>query len=324
MKKSEIIVFGCEPDEAEVFRRLSQESGITSKLIRAAVSKSNAKLARGCRCVSVSHKMELPEQILSALKNAGVRYISTRSIGLDHIDMQAAQRLGITVGNVAYSPGSVADYTLMLMLMVIRGIKSVMLSSERQNYCLNKLRGKELQDMTVGVLGTGRIGQAVIERLKGFGCKVLAYDHNHKTEVDYVTFSELLKNCDIITLHVPLAEDTHYMIGKKQLEMMKQGAFLINTSRGALIDTAALLEALGSGKLGGAALDVLEDEEGIFYQDCAHRQIGHPALSALQRMSNVIITPHTAYYTERGLEDTVKNTLVNCLNFERSLENGQD
>ena len=135
--------------------------------------------------------------------------------------------------------------------------------TQRQNYCLNDLRGKELRDMTVGVLGTGRIGQAVMERLEGFGCKVLAYDRNQKAGADYVSFHELLKKSDIVTLHIPLAEDTRHMIGYEELEMMKEEALLINTGRGALVDTAALVEALKGQKIGGAALDVLEGEEGI-------------------------------------------------------------
>ena len=230
--------------------------------------------------------------------------------------------MGMTIGTVAYSPGSVADYTIMLMLMLMRGTKSIMRGTEQQNYCLNHFRGKELLDMTVGVLGTGRIGQAVMERLKGFGCTVLAYDRSHKSGADYVPFCELLKSSDIITLHVPLAEDTFHMIGSEQLGMMKKGAFLINTARGALVDTGALVNALEDGLIGGAALDVLEGEEGIFYYDCTHKALEHPFLSALQRMPNVIVTPHTAYHTERVLVDTVSNTIRNCLNFERSFENG--
>lgn len=320
-KKIVITVFGCEPDEAEAFHKLSAEYGVTVSLVSDAVSESNAKLADGCRCVSISHKARLPEPILLALKNVGVKYISTRSIGDNHIDIQAAGRLGMAVGTVAYSPGSVADYTIMLMLMLLRGTKSMMRSTERQNYCLNSFRGKELRDMTVGVLGAGRIGQAVMERLRGFGCRVLAYDCNHKAGTEYVTFCELLRQSDIVTLHVPLAADTHHMIGRRQIEKMKQGALIINTSRGALIETEALAKALEARKIGGAALDVLEDEEGIFYNDFTQKAIEHPFLPALQEMQNVIITPHTAYYTERVLADTVRDTIRNCLNYERSMGN---
>ena len=320
-KKMDITVFGCEPDEMEVFQKISYELGVTATLIKDSISESNAGLADGCYCVSVSHKAELSEPILLALKNAGVKYISTRSIGFNHIDIQAAGLLGMVVGTVEYSPGSVADYTVMLMLMLMRGTKSILRETQRQNYCLNDLRGKELRDMTVGVLGTGRIGQAVMERLRGFGCKVLAYDRNQKTGADYVSFHELLEKSDIVTLHIPLAEDTRHMIGYEELEMMKQEALLINTGRGALVDTAALVEALKGQKIGGAALDVLEGEEGIFYHDCTQRRIEHPFLSVLQGMPNVIVTPHTAYHTERVLVDTVRNTIRNCLNFERSLGN---
>ena len=320
-KKIDITVFGCEMDEVEVFNKLSYEFGLTVSLISEAVSEDNAKLAAGCRGVSVNHKAELSEALLLALKNVGVKYVCTRSIGFNHIDIQAAGQIGMTIGTTVYSPGSVADYTIMFMLMLMRGTKSIMLGTERQDYCLNHFRGKELRDMTIGVLGTGRIGQAVIERLKGFGCMVLAYDRSHKSGIDYVPFCELLESSDIITLHVPLAEDTFHMIGWEQLEMMKKGAFLINTARGALVDTGALVNALEDGRIGGAALDVLEGEEGIFYHDCTHKALEHPYLSALQRMPNVIVTPHTAYHTERALADTVNNTIRNCLNFERSFGN---
>jgi len=148
-----------------------------------------------------------------------------------------------------------------------------------------------------------------------------AYDRNHKAGTDYVSFCELLQSSDIITLHVPLAEDTVHMIGREQLEMIKKEALLINTVRGALVDTEALVDALEGGRIGGAASDVLEGKEGIFYYDCSYKALEHPFLSALQRMPNVIVTPHTAYHTERVLVDTVSNTIRNCLNFERSLGN---
>ncbi len=320
-KKSDITVFGCEPDEAAAFRKLSHEFGVTVLLISEAVSENNVKLADGCQCISVSHKAELSEPLLLALKDAGVKYICTRSIGCNHIDIQAARQMGMTIGTVIYSPGSVADYAIMLMLMLMRGAKTIMHRVETQNYCLNHIRGKELKDMTVGVIGTGRIGQAVMERLKGFGCTVLAYDRNHKAGTDYVSFCELLQKSDIITLHVPLAEDSFHMIDREQLNMMKKNALLINTARGALVDTGALIDALEDGRIGGAALDVMEGEEGIFYYDCTHKALEHPFLSALQKMPNVIVTPHTAYHTEQVLVDTVSNTIRNCLNFERSLGN---
>jgi D-specific alpha-keto acid dehydrogenase len=230
--------------------------------------------------------------------------------------------MGIAVGSAAYSPEGVADYTLMLMLMAIRGAKSTLRSVEKYDFRLNSARGKELRDMTVGVVGTGRIGTAVIKRLRGFGSRVLACDRSRKTTADYVPLNELLRNSDIVTLHVPLKRDTRHIIGPEQISEMKRGAFIINTGRGALLDTAALMGALESGSLGGAALDVLEGEEGIFYFDRGQKPVTNQFLLRLQEMPNVIITPHTAYYTEGALRDTVKNTIENCLNFERSLAHG--
>lgn len=322
MKEIGITIFGCEHDEADAFRKLSPRFGIVPTITSDNVSEVNAELAPGNQCISVGHKYEVSEPTIIALKNAGVKYISTRSVGFNHIDVNAAERMGIIVGNVTYSPDSVADYTLMLMLMAIRGAKAIVRSVEKYDYRLDTTRGKELQDMTVGVIGTGRIGQAVIERLQGFGCHVLAYDHGQKLAADYVTLDELLQNSDIVTLHVPLNNDTHHIIGRTQIQKMKQGAFLVNTGRGALVDTNALIEALEYEKIGGAALDVLEGEEGLFYFDCTEKAIDNQFLLKLQSMPNVIITPHTAYYTERALHDTVEKTIENCLDFERRLAHG--
>ena len=176
--------------------------------------------------------------------------------------------------------------------------------------------------MTIGVIGTGRIGAAVMGRLQGFGCRILAYDPYPKTYADYVSLDELLKQSDIVTLHTPLTADTNHLISRQRIGQMKRGAFLINTGRGSLLDTEALVPALESGKLGGAALDVLEGEEGVFYFDCRKKPIESELLLRLQKLPNVLITPHTAYYTEHALSDTVENTIINCLKFERRKQNG--
>jgi D-specific alpha-keto acid dehydrogenase len=322
MKSIGITIYGCERDEEDVFRRLPPHYGVMPAVISDAVSESNAGLSFGNRCVSVSHKFEVPSPVLRALKRAGVKYVSTRSAGCNHIDMAAARELGIAVEGVEYSPGSVADYAVMLMLMAARGAKATARSVEKFDFRQSGARGRELRDMTVGVLGTGRIGKAVIERLRGFGCRTLAYDRRRKTDADYVTLDELLRNSDIVTLHTPLTADTRHIIDGGQMAAMKRGAFIVNTGRGALIDTGALVEALESGKLGGAALDVLEGEEGLFYSDCSRTPIGNRFLLKLQSMPNVIITPHTAYYTDRALRDVAMKTIENCLNFERRLSNG--
>ncbi|GJM67937.1 D-lactate dehydrogenase VanH-Sc [Paenibacillus macerans] len=317
MEKTGITIYGCEKDEADLFGRYSPHYGIEPTIIESAVSAENAALASGNCCISVNHKTEIGPSTLRALKENGVAYISTRSIGCNHIDMEAAEKLGITIGNVAYSPASVADYTLMLILMSIRNAKSVLCRADAHDYKLCAVPGRELRDMTVGVLGTGRIGQAVIDRLHGFGCRILAYNLYPQAKAEYVTLDELLRQSDILTLHMPLNSDTYRILDRKRINSVKHGAFVINTARGSLIDTEALLWALENGRLGGAALDVVEGEEGIFYHDRTNKPINNQFLPRLQKLPNAIITPHTAFYTDHALQDIVENTIQNCLEFER-------
>jgi D-specific alpha-keto acid dehydrogenase len=203
--------------------------------------------------------------------------------------------------------------------MVIRNAQETVRAASNYDFRLSRVRGKELRDLTVGVVGVGNIGQAVIRRLHGFECRVLASDNRtQETAAEFVSLDELLLESDVVTLHVPLNAETRHLIGRKEIEAMKPGAFLVNTGRGSLVDTEALIAALEGGTLGGAALDVLEGEEGLFYFDCTNRPIDNRLLPALQRLPNVIITPHTAYYTRRALYDTVEQTLIKCRNFEHS------
>jgi D-specific alpha-keto acid dehydrogenase len=172
------------------------------------------------------------------------------------------------------------------------------------------------------VIGTGRIGAAVMDRLRGFGCRVLAYDTRPGTSADYVTLGALLEQSDIVTLHAPLTAETHHLLDRHRIERMKPGAVIVNTARGALVDTEALVRALESGRLGGAALDVLEGEEGIFYADCSDKPIATPLLLRLHVLPNVLISPHTAYYTDHALRDLVEGSIANCLRFESGAQHG--
>jgi D-specific alpha-keto acid dehydrogenase len=312
-----ITVYGCGPDEAVAFRELAPRFGVVPTITDATVSAANIELACGNRCISVGHKTPVTNSTLLALRRAGVGYVCTRSIGYNHIDLNYAQNIGICVGNVAYSPDSVADYTLMLMLMAVRNAKSVIRQTDIHDYRLPDVRGKELRDLTAGVVGTGRIGSAVLDRLRGFGCQTLAYDTRPSTTACYVPLGELLEQSDIVTLHTPLTPDTHHLLDRRRIEQLKHGAFVINTGRGPLLDTGSLLSALESGRLGGAALDVLEGEDGIFYADCRNTPIENTPLLRLQQLPNVIISPHTAYYTDHALSDAVENTIINCLTFEK-------
>ena len=317
-----ITLYGCETDEAALVRELAPRVGVHPTILEEPVCEANAARAMGTRCVSVGHKSRVSNPAILALRRAGVRYLSTRSIGDDHIDVRYAARVGITVGNVAYSPDSVADYTLMLMLMLLRDARSVLRRAEMHDYRLSEARGRELRDLTVGVIGTGRIGGAVIDRLRGFGCRILAHDSRAKTSAEHVRLDALLRESDIVTLHTPLSADTHHLLDAKRLERMKPGAVVVNTGRGALLGTEALLLALESGRLGGAALDVVEGEEGVFYTDHRGRTVENETLLRLQRLPNVIVSPHTAYYTDHALRDAIANSLLNCVTFEREDQHG--
>jgi D-specific alpha-keto acid dehydrogenase len=317
-----ITIYGCEQDEAALFREMAPRLGVVPTITETPVSEGNVELARGNRCISIPHKMHVTNSTLLALSEAGVAYISTRSVGHDHIDVDYAESVGISVATVAYSPDSVADYTLMLMLMAVRHAKSLIKRADVHDYRLNDLRGRELRDLTVGVIGTGRIGSAVMDRLRGFACRTLAYDTRPETPADYVTLGALIEQSDIVTLHTPLTAETHHLLDRHRIERIKPGAVIVNTGRGALLDTDALLSALESGRLGGAALDVIEGEEGIFYADCSDKPIESQILLRLQRLPNVIISPHTAYYTDHALSDTVENSILNCLTFQRGPRHG--
>jgi D-specific alpha-keto acid dehydrogenase len=203
----------------------------------------------------------------------------------------------------------------MLMLMVVRNVKTTLSRAQLHDYRLSEVRGRELRDMTIGVVGTGRIGAAVVERLRGFGGRVVAHDHRPETSATYVGLDALLRDSDVVTLHTPLTEETHHLLDDRRIDLMRPNAVVINTGRGSILDTEALLCAIESGRLGGAALDVLEGEDGIFYFDRSQSPIGNNLLWRLQQLPNVVITPHTAYFTDHALSDVIENSLINCLQF---------
>jgi D-specific alpha-keto acid dehydrogenase len=317
-----LTIYGCGQDEAALFREMAPRFGVTPTITEAGVSEANIELVCGNRSISVGHKTQITNSTLYELSRAGVAYISTRSIGYNHLDIKYAETVGISVENVAYSPDSVADYTLMLMLMAMRNAKCIIRRSDIHDYRLNDVPGKELRDLTIGVIGTGRIGAAVMARLRGFGCRILAHDSRPNLSADYASLDELLRLSDIVTLHTPLTAKTRHLLNRQRIGKMKRGALIINTGRGSLLDTEALVLALENGRLGGAALDVLEGEEGIFYADCSSKPVENESLSRLQELPNVLISPHTAYYTDHALNDIVENSIINCLEFERGNQHG--
>jgi D-specific alpha-keto acid dehydrogenase len=319
-----LTVYGCEQDEAELFHALAPRVGVVAVTTPDPVSAASAERALGGRSVSVGHTSALSRDGLRALRAAGVEHVTTRSIGVDHVDLDAAAELGIAVQNVPYSPDGVADFTVMLILMVVRGSSASGGHSVGAGSTPDRTRGRDLRDMTVGVVGTGRIGTAVIRRLQGFGCRLLACTERRSatTAARHVALDRLLRESDVVTLHTPLTPRNHHLLGAAELASMPRGALLVNTGRGALVDTVALVEALERGQLGGAGLDVVEGEDDVVDPGRRERSAGSPVLHRLEQLPNVVVTPHIAYRTERTLRETVETTLAQCLDFERSRPHG--
>ena len=312
-----LLAYNVRTDEKMLFQKFAKKYGVELHTLPYSPTLENAGDTEGCDAVSVVTSA-ITKEILEKWKASGIRCVSTRTIGFDHIDIEAAKSLEIPVSSVNYTPASVAEYTIMLILMALRKVKTIMIRGLGQDFSLTNVRGRELRTCTVGIIGAGRIGAAVIERLHGFGCKILVHTLHPKEElapfVTYVSFDELLQKSDVISLHAPASSETEHLIGQKEIEKMKEGVVLINAARGTLIDTTSLIEGLESGKIGAAALDVLENERKIFYKDLKHKVISNRQLAILQSMPNVIITPHTAFYTEEAVSDMVEYSILSCKN----------
>ena len=305
-----------EFDEAEFFQKFAEEYHVELGICHDAPTMENAYLAEGYPYVSII-TTKIDEELMNRFHALGVKMISTRTIGYDHIDLEAARKCGISVGNVMYSPECVADYTVMLMLMSIRKMKRIMQREEINDFSLPGIKGKEMPNFTVGVLGTGRIGRAVIRDISGFGCKIYAYDQYENDEVkkyaQYASLDEIYEKCDMITLHMPLTKENMHLIDAEAIQKMQDGVVLINTARGGLIDTKALIDGLESCKIGAAGLDVIEDEFGMYYFDRKADVLSKRDLYILRGFPNVIVTPHMAFYTDQAVSDMVKHSIESCM-----------
>lgn len=313
-----------EFDEQEYFEKICKENGIEYGFTSDYPSMENADLAAGYDGISIITNPMYPE-ILDKFHSIGVKYITTRSIGYDHIDVDYAKSLGMGIGHVTYSPDSVANYTIMMMLMACRKMDYIMKKARVQDFALNGKIGKELSLCTVGVVGTGKIGQALIRHLSGFGCKLLAYDVYESDAVkeyaEYVSLDELYAQSDIVTLHVPGLPQNRHMVGKEEFAKMKDGVILINAARGMLIDTEAMIDAIHSGKIGYAALDTIENESGLYYLNRETDIIENRDRAILEAFPNVLVSPHMAFYTEEAVKDMVENSVRGIMNFAKGIEN---
>lgn len=311
-----VAVYNLRPfDEAEWFETYARELGIGLVTCPDAPDLDNACLAEGCECVDIITS-PIDRELMAAFASRGVKYLVTRTIGYDHIDMKAAREFGIRVGNAPYGPHGVADYAVMLILMSIRRMKRIMQRTQLQDYTLDGIQRRELKDLTVGVIGTGRIGRTVIRNLSGFGCEILANDPFESEEVkelaEYVSLEEMWKRADVITLHAPLTGDNFHLIDEKSLSAMKDGVVIVNTARGGLIDSGALIAALESGKVGAAGLDVVENEFGLYYYDHKNHILKNRELALLRSFPNVTVSHHMAFYTDEEVKTVIRDSLTGC------------
>ena len=283
-----------------------------------------APLARGhdAVCVFVNDRLDAP--VLDALDREGVRLIALRCAGFNNVDVPATQRLGMAVVRVpAYSPHAVAEHTVALMLALNRKLHRAFNRVREGNFALEGLLGFDLHGRTAGVIGTGKIGAVVVQILRGFGCDVLASDPFpdeacRKLGARYVSLDELLGASDIITLHCPLTSENHHLIDAAALAQMKSGAMLINTSRGGLLDTRAVIDALKSGKLGHLGLDVYEEEAEMFFEDLSSTILRDDIFTRLLTFPNVLITGHQGFFTREALNNIAGTTIGNITEFEET------
>ena len=312
-----ICVYNLRDDEKKYFRFWEKELSVELVVCVEDPSDDNLEIVSGCEGVSVLGQTYIGSDLMDNWKSLGVKYLSTRTIGYDHIDIEYARKIGLRVCNVRYSPNGVADFTIMLMLMCLRNYKQALWRGQVNDFSLFGLQGREMKSMTVGVMGTGNIGRIVIQNLEGFSCRILAYDvHQNdwtKTHATYVSLDQLFAESDIITLHLPLLDSTRHIINESSICKMKDGVVIINCARGELADLNALIKGIESTKIGALGLDVIEGEEGIAHVDHRVDIISNQKMAYLRQFRNVVMTQHMAFYTEEAVNDMVKYGLSGIL-----------
>ncbi|MBQ8934791.1 MAG: lactate dehydrogenase [Oscillospiraceae bacterium] len=308
-----LLAYACGEDERERYARFGPEYGFEVTCVPERPLPENACWAMGYDCVAIAAAKAVTPAMIDEYLAGGVRLLSSRAIGVDNIDLAYAKKAGLPVTRNTYSAASVADYAVMLALMVTRHTKAALLRNVGQDYNFEPFRGKELHTMTVGIVGTGNIGSVAAQRFHAFGSRVLAWSrHAHpalKGIAEYVNLDRLLRESDLISLHLTSTPATYHFLNRETIGKMKPGAYLVNTARGDLVENLALIEGLESGHLAGAALDVFEGDRGVYYLDHCNQVMGQRELAILNAMPNVIMTPHLAFWTDTAADDMVRNSL---------------
>ena len=320
----QVTLFSSKPYDRDSFSALCPP-GWQLNFLDARLDASTAALAAGSAVVCAFVNDDLSAPVLQRLQAAGCQLIALRSAGFNHVDLNAAARLGLPVVRVpAYSPHAVAEHAVALILALNRRIHRAFNRTREGDFSLHGLTGFDLHGKTVGVIGSGQIGAVFARIMLGFGCQVLLHDPHENPElassgVRYVALDELLATSDILSLHCPLNDSTRHLIDQSSLARMKRGAMLINTGRGALVDTPALIEALKSGHLGYLGIDVYEEEAALFFEDRSDQPLQDDVLARLLTFPNVIVTAHQAFLTHEALHAIASTTLDNI----RAWQTGQ-
>lgn len=309
-----IIAFDVRPDEQAEFGRQARREGVDELVCRPyPLTSENADEVRGYDAALILGMVTYDEALLAELVARGLRILVTRTIGTDHIDLAAAARLGIAVSNSSYAPDSVADFTLMLMLVALRKYKPMVYRQNVNDFSLPGLMGRTLSSLTVGIVGTGRIGSAVARRLAGFGATILAHGHHEDDAVralgTYVPLDELYERSDVITFHVPATPENNRMVRDETLARMRDGVVLVNTARASLMDVKTLVTGIESGKIGVLAMDVFAGEDEIYHESRINDIIANRDMAYLRQFPNTVLTQHVAFYTQEAVNEMVAHAV---------------
>lgn len=319
-----IIVYSTKPYDRRFLDEAVQSSNHSLTYLETRLTAATVKLAAGHDVVCAFVNDELDEGILKSLAEMGIHLIALRCAGFNNVDLKAAKKNAISVVRVPeYSPHAVAEHAVALLLALNRNIHRAYGRTRDGNFSLEGLLGFDLYGRTVGVVGTGKIGCEFAKIMNGFGCHLVGLDIHSNPEceqlgMDYVELPELLKRADVISLHCPLTPETHHLIDHDAIEQMKPDVTIINTSRGACVDTTAVIAGLKSGKIGRLGLDVYEEEADLFFEDLSDKVIPDDTLSRLLTFPNVLITGHQAFFTKEALTCIAATTIQNVTDFEET------
>ncbi len=313
LQKTQITAYEVRDDEKKLLETLEKKLAIKIVSTKRALSEGTLHHAEGSIAITTLGQSQMDASMLEKLSAINIKCIATRTIGYNHIDVNTAGKLGIKVCNATYDPNGVADYSVMLILMLLRKYKQAMFRANVNDYSLEGLQGREMKDLTIGIVGTGNIGCKVIENLSGFGCRILAYSIDINPEAakkaTYVSLDELYEKSDVISYHLPLNDSTYKMVNRSTLAKMKDGVVLINTARGELMNFGDIIEGIESHKIGALGLDVFENEHGIYHHDRRNDIISNKDMAYIRQFPNVIMTQHIAFYTDTAVESMVTSAL---------------